>query len=55
MQMQIHRMGLKPFPASTFAFAINTMFNIDGDANADVKCEQALTLRLKQFVRFVTH
>ena len=26
------------------------MFNIDGDANADIKCEQVLTLRLKNLL-----
>ena len=36
-QMQTQRMSLKPF--SVLMFAIDTMLNFDGDANADVKRE----------------
>ena len=43
----MHRMGLNPF----FTFYIEAMLNFNGDVdanvNANVKCEQTLTLRTK--------
>ena len=37
----MQRVGLNPFSASTFALLL-TMLYFVGDANTDVKCEQAL-------------
>ena len=37
----MQRVGLNPFSALSIWVAIDTMLNFDGDANADVKCEQA--------------
>ena len=40
MVTQTQRMGLNPLSASTFRLLF-IMLSFDGDANTDVKCEQA--------------
>ena len=41
--------GFRPIPCINVCTDIDTILNCDGDANADVKCEQALTWWLQHF------